>query len=83
MLQLGFRDLKGRQIGAVAAPILLVQGETDQVVEQGEAAALARVAREAGNDDVTVVTLEGVDHSFAGGEIAALDAVTAWLRRRV
>jgi dipeptidyl aminopeptidase/acylaminoacyl peptidase len=70
-----------RQIGAVAAPILLVQGGADQVVDPGEATALGRVAREAGNDDVTVLTLEGVDHSFAGGEIAALDAVTSWLRR--
>jgi hypothetical protein len=57
-----------------------VQGGADQVVDPGEAAALARVAREAGNDDVTVLTLEGVDHSFEGGEIAALDAVTSWLR---
>jgi len=71
-----------RQIGAVAAPILLVQGTADEVVERGEAAALARVAREAGNDDVTVVTIDGVGHSFAGGEIAALEAVTSWLRRR-
>ena len=62
--------------------MLLVQGGADEVVEPGEAAALARVAREAGNDDVTVVTLDGVGHSFAGGEIAALEAVTSWLRRR-
>jgi alpha-beta hydrolase superfamily lysophospholipase len=69
-----------RQIGAVSAPILLVQGDADEIVEHGEAPALARVAREAGNDDVTVVTLEGVGHSFAGGEIAGLDAVISWLR---
>lgn len=71
-----------RQIGGVAAPILLVQGDADQVVEPGEAEALARVARDAGNRDVTVVAIEGVDHSFAGGEIPTLDAVTSWLRDR-
>ena len=38
--------------------------------------------REAGSADVTVVTIDGVGHSFAGGEIAALEAVTSWLRRR-
>jgi hypothetical protein len=27
-----------------------------------------------------VAIVEGADHSFAGGEIAALDAVTSWLR---
>ena len=69
-----------RQIGGVAAPILLVQGTADEVVELGEAEALARVAREAGNHDVTVVPVEGAGHSFAGGEIASLDAVIAWLR---
>ena len=26
------------------------------------------------------MTLDGVGHSFAGGEIATLDAVTSWLR---
>jgi acetyl esterase/lipase len=72
-----------RQIGAVASPILLVQGNADEVVELDEAEALARVAREAGNRDVTVVTLDGVGHSFAGAEIALPEAVISWLRERV
>ena len=72
-----------RQIGAVTAPILLVQGTADEVVELDEAERLARVAREAGNADVTVARVEGAGHSFAGREIATLDAVTSWLRDRV
>jgi pimeloyl-ACP methyl ester carboxylesterase len=71
-----------RQIGSVAAPVLLVQGDADEIVEHAEAEALAAVARRAGNPDVTVVTLPGVGHGFAGGEIATLEAVTSWLRER-
>ncbi len=72
-----------RQIGAVAAPILLLQGTADEIVEPREAQALADVARRGGNGDVTVVPVEGADHSFAGAEIPTLAAVTAWLRDRV
>jgi pimeloyl-ACP methyl ester carboxylesterase len=71
-----------RQIGSVSAPVLLVQGDADEIVEHAEAEALAEVARGAGNPDVTVATLPGVGHGFAGGEIATLEAVTSWLRER-
>lgn len=71
-----------RQIGQVWAPILLVQGGADEVVRFEEAPALARVAREAGNRDVTVVRIEGATHSFKGHEIATLERVTAWIKAR-
>jgi dipeptidyl aminopeptidase/acylaminoacyl peptidase len=71
-----------RQIGQVWAPILLVQGTADDVVAYEEAERLAEVARAAGNRDVTVAAIEGVGHSFLGGEIAARDAVISWLRER-
>lgn len=70
-----------RQIGEVAAPVLLVQGTADSVVEPWEASELARVAREAGNDDVEIAWVEGADHGFAGHEMATLAAVTRWLKR--
>ncbi len=70
------------QIGQVWAPVLLVQGTADQVVYHHEAFDLAHVAKEAGNPDVTVATIEGADHSFAGHEIETRDAVIPWLRRR-
>lgn len=70
-----------RQIGEVAAPVLLVQGTADSVVEPWEASELARVAREAGNDDVEIAWVEGADHSFAGHEMATLAAATRWLKR--
>ena len=71
-----------RQIGQVWAPVLLVQGTEDEVVRFEEAVALASLARAAGNPDVTVIRIDGVGHSFAGGEIATLDAVIGWLRER-
>jgi pimeloyl-ACP methyl ester carboxylesterase len=71
-----------RQIGQVWAPVLLVQGTGDEVVEFEEAVALARVARAAGNPDVTVIRIDEAGHTFAGHEIATLDAVLSWLRRR-
>jgi len=72
-----------RQIGAVWAPILLVQGTSDEVVRFEEAVALAGVARAAGNRDVTVIRIDEAGHTFRGHEIATLDAVVSWLRRRV
>jgi pimeloyl-ACP methyl ester carboxylesterase len=70
-----------RQIGAVAAPVLLVQGTADWVVEPWEASELARVAREGGNADVEIAWIEGAEHSFEGYEMATLAAVTRWLKR--
>ncbi|MEQ8835019.1 MAG: alpha/beta hydrolase [Miltoncostaeaceae bacterium] len=70
------------QIGQVWAPILLVQGDSDEVVFHREALELARVAEEAGNHDVSVVTIPGASHSFAGFEIPVRDAVVSWLRQR-
>ncbi len=72
-----------RQIGQVWAPILLVQGTGDEVVEFEEAVALAHVARTAGNRDVTVIRINDAPHSFEGHEIDTLHAVTSWLRERV
>ncbi len=72
-----------RQIGQVWAPILLVQGTSDQVVLFEEAVALAQVARAAGNRDVTVIRIDGAGHAFRNHEIATLDAVISWLRARV
>jgi dipeptidyl aminopeptidase/acylaminoacyl peptidase len=60
-----------------------VQGTDDTVVQFEEAVALSAVARAAGNRDVTVMRIDGADHSFKGNEIATLDAVLSWLRRRV
>lgn len=72
-----------RQIGQVWAPILLVQGTGDEVVEFEEAVALAGVARAAGNRDVTVIRIDEAPHSFDGHEIETLHAVISWLQARL
>jgi dipeptidyl aminopeptidase/acylaminoacyl peptidase len=71
-----------RQIGQVWAPILLVQGTDDEVVDPDEAWALAEVARKAGNLDVAVAPIPGGTHSLKGREIATLRAVTRWVRAK-
>ncbi|MGE0028690.1 MAG: alpha/beta hydrolase family protein [Thermoleophilia bacterium] len=70
-----------RHIGAVAAPLLLVQGDADVVVEPEEAGRLADVARAAGHADVEVALVPGAGHSFAGHEDEVVAAVVGWLGR--
>jgi pimeloyl-ACP methyl ester carboxylesterase len=70
-----------RQIGQVKAPILLVQGTSDEVVYPEEAERLAEVAR-ASNPDVELVWIEGADHAFSGRDIPTIDAVVRWLDPR-
>jgi pimeloyl-ACP methyl ester carboxylesterase len=71
-----------RQIGAVDAPILLIQGTSDEVVFPEEAGRLAQVARAAGNRDVELVWIDGADHAFSERDIPTIDAVVRWLDTR-
>jgi acetyl esterase/lipase len=71
-----------RHVRTVSRPILLVEGDADVVVLPGEAATLADAAREAGNDDVTVATVPGAGHSFAGHEAHVIGHVLGWLDGR-
>ncbi len=67
-------------VGRVPAPVLLLQGTDDVIVDPGDAPRLAAQARADGNDDVTVAMLEGVGHDFADHE-ATIGALGAWLLR--
>lgn len=66
------------QIGRVDAPVLLVQGTEDIIVDPADAERLAASAREAGHDDVTVRMVEGVGHEF-GDHDATFAALRDWL----
>ncbi len=68
------------QIGAVWAPILLLQGTADTVVFPEEAGRLAEVARAEGNPDVTVQMIEGATHFFTDREIITRDHLLRWMR---
>jgi alpha-beta hydrolase superfamily lysophospholipase len=70
-----------RHIVGVRAPVLLVQGDADLVVDPAEAGRLADAARGAGNPDVTVAMLAGAPHSAAGHEEELTAAVVRWLER--
>lgn len=72
-----------RQIGQVAAPLLLVQGTADTVVPSADADRLADVARAAGNPNVAVAPIAGADHFFGGHEYAVTDTVIRWLSQWV
>ncbi len=67
-------------IGGVAAPILLVQGTADEMVDPADAERLASQARGEGNADVTVAMLDGVGHDFRDHP-RTIDAVRRWLVR--
>ena len=69
-----------RHIGDIAAPVLLVQGTDDVIVDPADAGRLADRARDAGNGDVTVAMLEGQGHGFTD-HAATAAAACAWLTR--
>ncbi len=69
-----------RHIGRIPAPVLLVQGTADVIVEPGDAARLAERARQEGHGDVTVAMLDGEGHGFADHE-ATFAAIKGWLER--
>jgi len=68
------------QIAQVRAPVLLIQGTTDQVVDPSEVDRLAAVARDGGNRAVDIEMIEGADHFFAGREFSTIQALVRWLR---
>ena len=70
-----------RHITSVRAPVLLVQGDADTVVDPAEAERLAGAARAAGNADASVAMVAGATHSFAGNEDEVTGAVVRWLGR--
>jgi len=69
-----------RHIGRIPAPVLLVQGTADVIVEPGDAARLAELARQEGHGDVTIAMLDGEGHAFADHE-ATFAAIKGWLER--
>ena len=68
------------QIAQVRAPILLIQGTSDEVVDPHEVDQLAEVAEQGGNPHVTIEMIEGADHFFAGREFITIQALIRWLR---
>jgi pimeloyl-ACP methyl ester carboxylesterase len=70
-----------RQIARIRIPILLIQGRQDAELGPEEANDLARIAQNAGNQDVSAFYLNA-DHDFDGKEEELGDAIKKWLGRR-
>jgi len=70
-----------KHVGKIKAPILLVNGLEDTVVQNSETEDLARIAKESGNTDVTEVYLQA-DHTFEGKHEELADIILAWLGER-
>ncbi|MGE0260621.1 MAG: alpha/beta hydrolase family protein [Alphaproteobacteria bacterium] len=68
-------------IGGVKVPVLLVSGEKDEIVEMREGEELSKIARSAGNPDVTHVLLPA-DHRFDGKHAELSETVIRWLAER-
>ncbi len=69
-----------RHVESIKAPVLLVHGKKDQVVDYDQAKTMLKALRGAGKS-VKLVTLDGEDHFLSNGEtrIAALKAVEEFL----
>jgi len=70
-----------QHIGEVVVPLLLVSGREDELVAPQESEDLSRIARSAGNADVTHVVLDA-NHRFDGKHDELCHTVVQWLGDR-
>ena len=93
-----YLDEPTETIGAVGAPVLIVNGEKDAQVPASEAALLEEILAEGGNDDVTAIVLPDLNHLLRHHpeepnliyrhldepvDPRVLDAVTGWAAERL
>ena len=93
-----YLDEPTETIGAVDAPVLIVNGEKDAQVPSSEAALLEEILAEGGNDDVAVIVLPDLNHLLRNHpeepnlvyrhldepvDPRVLDAVTGWAVERL
>lgn len=69
------------KIPSIKIPILLIQGWYDDIVNPQECYDLARVALDAGNDDVSALYVNA-GHTFEGKEEELGEIIIRWLNRR-
>ena len=70
-----------KHISQIKVPILLIQGRQDTIVEPEEMDDLARIAREAGNKDVTQYYVDA-NHTFFGKHSELGQIIIKWLNDR-
>jgi alpha-beta hydrolase superfamily lysophospholipase len=64
-----------RHIGKIALPMLIMRGEVDPLIANWEPDALAATAREAGNENVRVVSITGAHHDCMENPEAMVDEI--------
>jgi len=70
-----------RHIHKIDLPMLLIRGEKDHIVEEWEPAALAQVARKAGNQNVRVRQIPGAGHDCMENPDEMLKEITQMLMK--
>jgi len=70
-----------KHIGDIKVPLLLVQGLQDDIIEPREAAALERLAQDAGNPDVSTAYLTA-GHTFQEQHAELGKIIMQWLNER-
>ncbi|MFC1643826.1 alpha/beta fold hydrolase [Candidatus Omnitrophota bacterium] len=70
-----------KNIDRINVPILIVQGLQDEFVRRHESESLGRIARDAGNKDVTQVFLDAC-HTFDGRHHELAQVMIKWLNER-
>ena len=70
-----------QHIGNIKVPILLVHGNQDDLIDQHDFDALGNVAKEAGNEDVTMLNFEA-GHNLAGKHEELGQGIVNWLQER-
>jgi pimeloyl-ACP methyl ester carboxylesterase len=72
-----------KHIGKITAPVLMMRGEHDHMVEAWELDALADVLRTSGNHDVRVVRVPNAGHDcMENGEVMLRETVEMFSRCR-
>ncbi|MEQ9619256.1 MAG: alpha/beta fold hydrolase [Deltaproteobacteria bacterium] len=70
-----------RQIEKVKIPVLLIQGRNDDTLKSDEAIELAKIAKKAGNRDVSSIYMDA-GHGFEGKEKELGEEIIKWLDAR-
>lgn len=70
-----------KQIENVRIPILLIQGQDDDILKPDEALKLAQIAKNAGNQDVSSLYMDA-GHRFEGKEKELGEEIIKWLDAR-
>lgn len=68
-------------IGNIKAPVLLMRGEHDFMVEAWELPALAEILRSSGNEQVRDIEVPGARHDCMENSAVMLDEIVRWLER--